>query len=175
MRTRIVRTALAAAAVTAALAVSGCSSPSSAPDVAGGGGTGRDKPQDDDAVRRAWVNCMHQQGQNSVEQDKDGNITFPAAGVGDPAGADGMEAASKLCDAKVPGIHQATQKNDAKFVEQARAFVACARKNGYADIPDPDPKTGVLKFTPTTFNVARWDAIQPACGKLPMPGYSIGE
>ncbi|MDV9190539.1 hypothetical protein R6L23_20350 [Streptomyces sp. SR27] len=175
MRTRIVRTALAAAAVAAALAVGGCSSPSSAPEVAGGGGEGRNKPQDDNAVRQAWVNCMHQQGQNSVEQDKDGNITFPASSVDGPAGADGLDAATKLCDAKVPGIHQATQKNNEKFVEQGRAFVACARKNGYADIPDPDPKTGLLKFTPASFNAARWDAMQPACGKLPMPGYSIGE
>ncbi|MFH8472374.1 hypothetical protein [Streptomyces sp. NPDC018000] len=175
MRTRIVRTVLTAAAVTAALVVSGCSSPSSAPDVAGGDGAGKSKPQDDNAVRRAWVDCMHQQGQNGVEQDKEGNITVPAASADDPAAADGYDAASKACDAKVPGIHQATRKNNEKFVEQARAFVACARKNGYADIPDPDPKTGLLKFTTASFNAARWDAIQPACGKLPMPGYSIGE
>ncbi|MEU9850106.1 hypothetical protein [Streptomyces sp. NPDC047985] len=175
MRTRIVRAVLTAAAVTVALVVSGCSSPSSAPEVAGGGGAGKSKPQDDNAVRRAWVDCMHQQGQNSVEQDKEGNITFPAAGVDDPAADGGFDAASKVCDAKVPGIHQATQEHDEKFVEQGRAFVACARKNGYADIPDPDPNTGLLKFTADSFNAARWDAVQPACGKLPMPGYSIGE
>lgn len=176
MRTEIVRTTvLAAAAVTAALVMSGCSSPAPAPDVAGGDGTEKSKPQDDNAVRRAWVDCMHQQGQNSVEQDKEGNISFPASGTGESSGTDAYDAASKICDAKVPGIHQAVRKNNEKFVEQGRAFVACARKNGYADIPDPDPKTGLLAFSAASFNAERWDAIQPACGKLPLPGYSIGQ
>ncbi|MFE2284508.1 hypothetical protein ACFXDJ_10070 [Streptomyces sp. NPDC059443] len=175
MRIKFVRTVLAAAAATAALAVSGCSSPAPAPEVAGGDGSGKSKPQDDNAVRRAWVDCMHQQGQNSVEQDKEGNISIPASGTGESASTAAYDAASKVCDDKVPGIHQAMQKNNEKFVEQARAFVACARKNGYADIPDPDPKNGILVFSTASFNADRWDSIQPACGKLPMPGYTIGQ
>lgn len=175
MLTKTVRTVLAAAAVTAALVMTGCSSQGTAPSVAGGDGAGKSKPQDDNAVRRAWVDCMHKQGQTSVEQDKDGNITFPATGLDSPGSANGFDAASRACDAKVPGIHQVQQKGDEKAVEQARAFVACARKNGYADIPDPDPKSGILNFTAKSFDSAAWDALQPACGKLPMPGYSIGQ
>ncbi|WP_124284586.1 hypothetical protein [Streptomyces sp. ADI92-24] len=175
MPTKTIRTVLAATAVTAALVMTGCSSQDTAPSVAGGDGTGESKPQDDDAVRRAWVDCMHKQGQTSVEQDKDGNITFPATGVDSPGSANGFDAASKACDAKVPGIHQVQQKGNEKFVEQGRAFVACARKHGYAGIPDPDPKSGILNFPAKSFNTAAWDAIQPACGKLPMPGYSIGQ
>ncbi|ROQ81573.1 hypothetical protein EDD95_1158 [Streptomyces sp. CEV 2-1] len=177
MPTKTIRTVLAATAVTAALVMTGCSSQDTAPSVAGGDGTGESKPQDDDAVRRAWVDCMHKQGQTSVEQDKDGNITFPASGTGvdGPGSANGFDAASKACDAKVPGIHQVQQKGNEKFVEQGRAFVACARKHGYAGIPDPDPKSGILNFPAKSFNTAAWDAIQPACGKLPMPGYSIGQ
>ncbi|MFB6875855.1 hypothetical protein [Streptomyces sp. NPDC056323] len=177
MRTKTIRTVLAATAVTAALVMTGCSSQDTAPNVAGGDGTGKSKPQDDNAVRRAWVDCMHKQGQNSVEQDKDGNITFPATGtdVDSSASANGFDAASKACDAKVPGIHQVQQKGNEKAGKQARAFVACARKNGYADIPDPDPKSGILNFTAKSFDSAAWDAIQPACGKLPTPGYSIGQ
>ncbi|MFI6650956.1 hypothetical protein ACIBI8_25550 [Streptomyces sp. NPDC050529] len=177
MRTKTIRTVLAATVVTAALVMTGCSSDGAAPSVAGGDGTGKSKPQDDDAVRRAWVDCMHKQGQTSVEQDEEGNITFPATGidVDSPGSANGLDAASKTCDAKVPGIHQVQQKGNEKFVEQGRAFVACARKHGYADIPDPDPKTGILVFPARSLNTAKWDAIQPACGKLPMPGYSIGQ
>lgn len=177
MRTKTVRTVLTATAVTAALVITGCSSKETAPSVAGGDGAGNSKPQDDSAVRRAWVDCMHKQGQTSVEQDKDGNITFPASATDadSPGSANGYDAASKVCDAKVPGIHQALPKGNEKAVEQARAFVACARKNGYADIPDPDPKTGILKFPAKSFDSAAWDAIAPACGKLPMPGYSIGQ
>ncbi|KQX55813.1 MULTISPECIES: hypothetical protein [unclassified Streptomyces] len=175
MRTKAVRTVLAATAVTAALMTTGCSSGSEAPAVAGGDGTGRSRPQDDNAVRRAWVDCMHKKGQTSVEQDTDGNISFPAAGVDAPGSATDLETASKACDAEVPGIHQVLEKNNEKFVEQGRAFVACARKNGYADIPDPEPATGVLVFPAKSFDTAAWDAIQPACAKLPMPGYRIGE
>ncbi|SFX78614.1 hypothetical protein OH786_36000 (plasmid) [Streptomyces atratus] len=177
MPTKTIRTVLAATAVTAALMMTGCSSGDAAPNVAGGDGTEKSKPQDDNAVRRAWVDCMHKQGQTSVEQDKDGNITFPASGTDaeSPGSANGLDVASKVCDAKVPGIHQVQRKGDEKAVEQARAFVACARKNGYADIPDPDPKTGILTFPAKSLNTAKWDAIQPACGKLPMPGYSIGQ
>ncbi|MFE0652675.1 hypothetical protein ACFVZH_29285 [Streptomyces sp. NPDC059534] len=175
MRTHTVRAVLAATAVAAALTTVGCSSGSEAPSVAGGDGTGRTKPQDDDAVRRAWVDCMHRKGQTSVEQDKDGNISFPATGVGTAGSADAYDTASKACDAEVPGIHQVLAKDDEKFVAQARAFVACARKNGYAAVPDPEPKTGILVFSAKSFDAAAWDAVQPACGKLPMPGYRIGE
>lgn len=169
MRTKTIRTVLVATAVTAALVMTGCSSQGTAPSVAGGDGAGKSKPQDDDAVRRAWVDCMHKQGQTSVEQDKDGNITFPAAGVDSPGSANGLDTASKACDAKVPGIHQVQQKGNEKFVEQARAFVACARKHGYADIPDPDPKTGILIFPAKSLNNAKWDAIQPPAASSRCP------
>ncbi|MFJ9948197.1 hypothetical protein [Kitasatospora sp. NPDC091207] len=174
MRSRTVRTVLAAAAVTAALAMSGCSSSDPAPRVEGGAATGKGKPQDDGAVRQAWVNCMHQEGQNGVELDKDGNILIPAAGT-DGGSTTGYDTAARSCDAKVPGIHQVKPKNMEKSIEEARAFVACARKNGYPDLPDPDPKTAILTIPRASFDMAKWDAIQPACGRLPMPGYSIGQ
>ncbi|MER8048130.1 hypothetical protein [Streptomyces sp. NPDC094032] len=167
------RVVLAAVAMAAVVTASGCSAEDAAPRVAGDGGTGTSRPQDDDAVRRAWVDCMHTQGQSGVEQDKDGNITIPAAGT-DGGSIDGYEGAAKVCDAKVPGIHQVKSKNDAKFAEQGRAFVACGRKNGYPDLPDPDEK-GILVIPAADFDMAKWDAMQPACGKLPMPGYRIGE
>ncbi|MEV6976638.1 hypothetical protein [Kitasatospora sp. NPDC093806] len=175
MRTRTtVRTVLAATAVAAALVVSGCSSQDEAPRVAGAGSGGSSAPQDDDAVRRAWVDCMHQQGQTGVQQDKDGSITVPAAGTGSGS-ADDYEPAAKICDAKVPGIHQTKQKNNERFVEMARVFVACARKNGYPDLPDPDARTGILNIPGASFDRDKWDAMQPACGNLPMPGYHIGQ
>lgn len=165
---------MAAAAVTAALVMSGCSSQDSAPKVAGDNGSGKSKPQDDSAVRRAWVVCMHGQGQNGVQQDKDGNITIPAAGTGADVDA-AYEAAVKVCDEKVPGIHQALEKNVQKQVEQARAWVECGRKNGYSDLPDPDPKTGILHIPKQSIDWAKWDAIQPACSKHPLPGFEIGQ
>ncbi|MFE4257308.1 hypothetical protein [Streptomyces sp. NPDC056883] len=175
MRSRTGRVLMAAAAVSAALVLSGCSSEEAAPKVAGGDGSGKSKPQDDNEVRRAWVTCMHGQGRNEVQQDKDGNIFTPASGTGGDADVAGYETAAKACDEKVPGIHQAKAKDNQKFVDMARAFVACGRKNGYPDMPDPDPKDGILVFTATSFDAAKWDAVQPACAKLPMPGYRIGE
>ncbi|MFJ6574884.1 hypothetical protein ACIQMY_02860 [Streptomyces sp. NPDC091368] len=174
MRAPIGRTLIAAAAVAAALVMSGCSaSQDEAPKVAGDDGTGGGTPQDDSAIKQSWVSCMHTQGQTQVLLDKEGNIAIPASGTGSaPVG--GYEAAAKLCDEKNPGIHQVQEKNHKKFVDMARAFVACGRKNGYPDMPDPDPKNGTLVFTNETFDAAKWDAIQPACGKLPMPGYRIG-
>ncbi|MFE3766609.1 hypothetical protein ACFXPI_33165 [Streptomyces sp. NPDC059104] len=177
MQNRTGRAVLAAVVVAVALVASGCSEGSSAPRVAGdkGSGSGPGKPQDDNAVRRDWVNCMHGQGQNSVQQDKDGNIFLPATGLGGDASASGYDTASKLCDEKVPGIRQAMEKGREKFVEEARTWVACGRKNGYPDLPDPDPKTGTVVIPTNSFDPAKWDAIQPACSKLPMPGYRIGE
>ncbi|MFC9705238.1 hypothetical protein ACFTWD_31625 [Streptomyces sp. NPDC056943] len=174
MRKCIGRTLIAATAVAAALVVSGCSaSQDAAPKVAGDDGSGSGKPQDDAAIKQSWVSCMHAQGQTQVLLDKEGNISVPAAGTGSaPVG--GYDAAAKVCDGKNPGIHQVQKKNDKKFVDMARAFVACGRKNGYPDMPDPDPKDGILVFTAQQFDAAKWDAIQPACSKLPMPGYRIG-
>ncbi|MFI5864031.1 hypothetical protein [Streptomyces sp. NPDC051546] len=175
MRSRAGRVLMAAAAVSAVLVMSGCSSEEEAPKVAGGDGSGKSKPQDDNAVRRAWVTCMHGQGRNEVQQDKDGNIFTPASGTGVEVDVSAYEAAVKVCDEKVPGIHQAKEKFNQKYVEEARAWVACGRKNGYPDLPDPDPKTGILQIPRLSFDEAKWDAIQPACSKLPAPGYQIGE
>ncbi|MER5503062.1 hypothetical protein ABT096_38620 [Streptomyces sp. NPDC002561] len=175
MRSRSERALMAVAAVTAALVMSGCSSQDSAPRVAGDNGSGPSKSQDDNAIRRAWVTCMHKEGQNQVQQDKDGNIVIPATGTGDDGSVAAYEAAVKVCDAKNPGIQQTTEKTAQKFVEQARAWVACGRKNGYPDLPDPDPKTGILLIPRKSFDAAKWDAVQPACRKLPAPSYQIGQ
>ncbi|MFF4323204.1 hypothetical protein [Streptomyces sp. NPDC001568] len=176
MRSRTGRVLMAAAAVSAALVMSGCSSQEDAPKVAGGDGSGKRKQQDDNEVRRAWVTCMHGQGRNEVQQDKDGNITIPASGTGDvDADFAAYEKAAKVCDEKVPGIHQAKSKLNQKFADEARAWVACARKNGYAELPDPDARTGILNIPRLKFDGAKWDAVQPACSKLPAPSYSIGE
>ncbi|MFF2012353.1 hypothetical protein ACFVWY_25160 [Streptomyces sp. NPDC058195] len=168
------RPLLASAVMAAALLLSACSSDDSAPRVAGDNGTEKAGQQDGAALRQAWVDCMHKQGQTDVGQDKDGNITVPASNVDDTS-AEAYEKAAKVCDAKVPGVQQVTGETQERLVKQARAFVACARKNGYPDIPDPDPRSGIVVFTSTTFDMAKWDAMQPACGKLPMPGYTIGE
>ncbi|MFC9797242.1 hypothetical protein ACFVJI_31950 [Streptomyces sp. NPDC127584] len=175
MRAPIGRTLIAAAAVAAALVMSGgSSSQDEAPKVAGGDGTGGGKPQDDSAIKQSWVSCMHAQGQTQVLINKEGDISVPASGTGSGA-VGGYEAAAKLCDEKNPGISQVQEKNNKKFVDMARAFVACGRKNGYPDMPDPDPKDGILVFTNQSFDAAKWEAIQPACGKLPLPGYRIGQ
>ncbi|MER8034014.1 hypothetical protein [Streptomyces hydrogenans] len=174
MRERIGRTLMAATAVAAALVMSGCSaSQDAAPRVAGDDGSDTGVPQDDAAVKQSWVSCMHARGQTQVVLDKEGNISVPAAGTGSaPVG--GYDEAAKVCDGKNPGIHQVQKKNNKKFVDMARAFVACGRKNGYPDMPDPSPEDGILVFTGQSFDAAKWDAIQPACGELPMPGYRIG-
>ncbi|MFE9566544.1 hypothetical protein ACFYM0_36230 [Streptomyces sp. NPDC006487] len=165
----------AAAAAVVVLALAGCSASAPVPEVAGGERGGQVKPQDDNAVRRAWVDCMHQQGQTSVEQDKDGNIGFPAAST-DSGMPSGYDAAARLCDEKVPGIHQVQQADNAKFLEMARKWVECARKNGYADMPDPDPKEGTVIVPRALFDAVKWDAASRACeAKFPLPGYRIGE
>ncbi|MFE3151204.1 hypothetical protein ACFXJ6_31805 [Streptomyces sp. NPDC059218] len=175
MRNGTRRAVLAVSALAAVLVMSGCSSQDdSAPRIAGDEGSGTSKPQDDNAVRKAWVDCMHKQGQTSVTQDKDGNIAVPAAGTGTGGSPAEYDAAAKTCDAKVPGIHQVQDKNKAKFVELARNFVACARKHGYPDLPDPDPKTAILVIPTASFDAAKWDAIQPACSKFPV-SYRIGQ
>lgn len=175
-RGRSVRGMVAVGAAVAVLALVGCSSKEVAPEVAGAEGAGKGKPQDDNATRKAWVDCMHKQGQTSVEQDKDGNITFPASGT-DSGVAAGFDTASRLCDEKVPGIHQVKQADDTKYVEMARKWVACARKNGYADMPDPDPKDrGTVVIPRAKFDEAKWDAVSKACeAQFPLPGYRIGE
>ncbi|MFD6885345.1 hypothetical protein [Streptomyces sp. NPDC059957] len=172
---RSLRALPAAASAAAVLALAGCSAGSPAPEVAGADRGGKVKPQDDNAVRRAWVDCMHKQGQTSVEQDKDGNIGFPAAST-DTGLPSGYDAASRLCDEKVPGIHQVQQADNAKYVEMARKWVECARKNGYSDMPDPDPKEGVVVIPRAVFDASKWDAAARACdAQFPLPGYRIGE
>ncbi|WP_439678161.1 hypothetical protein [Embleya sp. MST-111070] len=174
LRRSPVGVALAAVAAGMVLAVAGCSSGDSAPKVAGDEGGGKAKAQDDNAVRKAWVDCMHKQGQNSVSQDKDGNITFEAAstGTGLPPG---FETASRLCDEKVPGINQVKHADNAKWVEMSRKWVECARKNGYTDMPDPDPKSGLLAIPKAMFDDAKWGAAERACVQFPLAGYRIGE
>ncbi|MFZ3493792.1 hypothetical protein ACODT5_11325 [Streptomyces sp. 5.8] len=172
---RALPAAASAASAAAVLALAGCSAATPAPEVAGGGGGGQVKPQDDNAVRRAWVDCMHKQGQTSVEQDKDGNIGFPAAST-DSGMPSGYETAARLCDEKVPGIHQVQRADSAKFTEMARKWVECARKNGYPDMPDPDPEEGTVVVPRALFDAAKWDAASSACeARFPLPGYRIGE
>ncbi|MFI5981888.1 hypothetical protein ACIBEA_13530 [Streptomyces sp. NPDC051555] len=176
-RGRAVRGVVAVGAAVAVLALTGCSSQAAAPQVAGaeGAGKGKGKAQDDNAVRKAWVDCMHKQGQTSVQQDKDGNIGFPAAGT-DSGMLSGYDTAGRLCDEKVPGIHQIQKADNAKFVEMARKWVACARKNGYPDMPDPDAEEPVVVIPRAVFNEAKWDAASKACdAQFPLPGYRIGE
>lgn len=175
LRRRSIRVGLVAAAAGTILTVAGCSSDDSAPKVAGDEGAGRAKPQDDNAVRKAWVDCMHKQGQAGVTQDKDGNIAFPAAKT-DTGLEPGFETATKLCDEKVPGIKQAKQADNTKLVEMSRKWVECARKNGYTDMPDPDPKTAIVTVPRAVFDPTKWDAASRACdARFPMAGYSIGE
>ncbi|MFD5145674.1 hypothetical protein [Streptomyces sp. NPDC058401] len=172
---RRLRAVPGAAAAVAVLALAGCSAAAPAPEVAGSDRGGKVKPQDDNAVRRAWVDCMHQQGQTSVEQDKDGNIGFPAAST-DTGLPSGYDAAARLCDEKVPGIHQIQKADSAKFVELARKWVECARKNGYPDMPDPDPEEATVVIPRALFDAAKWDAASRACdAQFPLPGYRIGE
>ncbi|MFF9322479.1 hypothetical protein ACF1BP_29210 [Streptomyces sp. NPDC014735] len=134
-------------AAVAVLALAGCSSGTdSAPKVAGAG-TG--KPQDEGAVKQAWVQCMHEAGQTSVQVNKQGQVEIPAAGAdgdgsgsGGNSGAEAMQKAMTECDAKVPGMQQLANKELPKMVERARQLAVCLRKNGLtvAQVPDPEPK-----------------------------------
>ncbi|MFE4263603.1 hypothetical protein [Streptomyces sp. NPDC056883] len=171
---RILRALPAAAAATALLSLARCSADAPAPEVAGGERGRQATPQDDDAVRRAWVDCMHRQGRTSVEQDEDGAIGLPAASTYRGMRS-GYEDAARLCDEKVPGMHQVKKADTTKFVEMARKWVACARKNGYSEMPDPDPQEAVVVIPRSVFDEARWDAAARACdARLPLPGYRIG-
>ncbi|WP_424215772.1 hypothetical protein ACN20G_26815 (plasmid) [Streptomyces sp. BI20] len=175
------RTAWAAIALTSLLVVSGCSDAREAPRVAGDEGSGKSAsaPRDENAIRKAWVDCMREQGQNGVRQNEDGDIVMDASGLGDPGAgaqgsADGYDEASKTCDTKVPGIRQTRKEVNEKFLAQARDFVACARENGYRELPDPDPASAILVIPRNSFDGAKWDAALVACGKFQV-SYRIGE
>ena len=71
MPTKTIRTVLAATAVTAALMMTGCSSGDAAPNVAGGDGTEKSKPQ------AGWM-ASHL----AVLSDFAGNVRMPVLGSG---------------------------------------------------------------------------------------------
>ncbi|MFJ6655738.1 hypothetical protein ACIQNG_05145 [Streptomyces sp. NPDC091377] len=133
-------------AVCSAVALSACSSGGgNAPDVAGGEGSV--KPQDDGAIRQAWVRCMQDEGQTEVQLGEDGRIQMPMGqteeGAGAGAGSDPLAKAMETCNKKVPGLKQLQDSAiPPEIVEEARGLVTCLRENGLTvkQVPDPDPK-----------------------------------
>lgn len=159
------------------LVVAGCSGGKEAPRVAGdqGGSGGTETGQRDPrAIRQAFVNCMHEQGQSGVSLDDKGNIVLKSNGAGDDTA--GYDQASKICNAKVPGIQQERDARNAKMVKAARKFVACARKNGLPDIPDPDPKDGTVNFKKEP-DMDAFAKVGQLCTKdgQQLPGYTIDQ
>ncbi|MGW7447591.1 hypothetical protein [Kitasatospora sp. NPDC054795] len=169
---RVVGAALVAAA--AALAMVGCSSGAdSAPRVAGVG-TGTGGPKDEGAVKQAWVQCMHEAGQASVQVNKEGQVELPAAGAGAvgsgsgaDAGAAAMQKAMTECDAKVPGMRQIADKDLPKRVERARQLAVCLRNNGLtvSQVPDPEPKFGGNVAIAVDIDPAAFDRAYAVCAK----------
>ncbi|WP_405101633.1 hypothetical protein [Micromonospora sp. NBC_01412] len=123
---------------------------------------------------------MRDEGQTGIEVTEDGKVSFPAAGVqqpgagGDP-GSDAYGQAEKACNAKVPGYQQTRAEDQREYIEKIRAFVKCARENGFPNTPDPDPTTGVLviRTAEQVNELDRWDKAFELCGKLAEP-YSPG-
>ncbi|MFJ8438839.1 hypothetical protein [Kitasatospora griseola] len=159
-------------AAAAALGMAGCSSGAdTAPKVAGGGTV---KPQDEGAIKQAWVQCMHEAGQTSVQVNKKGQVEVPAAGSGEAgsgsganAGADAMQKAMTDCDAKVPGMRQIADKDLPARVEVARKLAVCLRSHGLtvAQVPDPDPKFSGNLAISVDIDVAAFDRAYAICGK----------
>ncbi|WP_372405334.1 hypothetical protein [Streptomyces luteireticuli] len=170
---------MTALAVAAVVSVSGCTAEQKAPDVAGGGGASASgKPKDQRAVRQQWVDCMHQEGQTGVIMGPKGEVQIPAGGAvgksGGGADNSAYDQAEKTCNAKVPGMQQVQEQDKQKAVDQARKYVACLRGNGYADAPDPDPKTGVIVVDPKKWDKAKFGVAAKACTKIPGPGIQVG-
>ncbi|MEG8281262.1 hypothetical protein [Streptomyces sp. AHA2] len=117
---------------------------------------------------------MHEQGQSGVSLDDKGNIVLKSNGAGDDTA--GYDHASKICNAKVPGIQQERDARNAKMVKAARKFVACARKNGLPDIPDPDPKDGTVNFEKEP-DMDAFAKVGQLCTKdgQQLPGYTIDQ
>jgi hypothetical protein len=161
-------------AAVAVLALGGCSSGTdTAPKVAGAR-TSTGKPQDEGAVKQAWVQCMHEAGQTSVQVNKQGQVEIPAAGAdadgsgsGADSGADAMQKAMSECDAKVPGMRQLADKDLPKRVERARQLAVCLRKNGLtiAQVPDPDPKFSGQVAIAVDIDQAAFERAYAICGK----------
>lgn len=160
-------------AAVAVLALGGCSSGTdTAPKVAGAR-TDTAKPQDEGAIKQAWVQCMHEAGQTSVQVNKKGQVEMPAAGSVDgpgsgvDSGADAMQKAMTECDAKVPGMRQLADKGLSKRVERARQLAVCLRKHGLTvtQVPDPDPKFSGNLAIAVDIDVAAFDRAYAICGK----------
>jgi hypothetical protein len=141
-----VRFAAVVIAVGSAVAVTACSSDKGGAPKVAGAGAGGTKAKDQGAVKQAWVQCMHEAGQTSVQVDKDGEVYLPASGTdaGQSSGADALSSAMAACDAKVPGMQQIKDATIRTMVEEARGMAVCLRKNGLSvqQVPDPDPKYG---------------------------------
>jgi hypothetical protein len=159
-------------AAVAALVLAGCSSGTdTAPEVPG---TVSVKPQDEGAIKQAWVQCMHEAGQTSVQVNEQGQISLPAAGMteagsdsGVDSGADALQKAMTECDAKVPGMQQLTEKKVSEMVERARQLAVCLRKNGLtiAQVPDPSPKSGGNLAIAWDIDKAEYERAYAICGK----------
>ncbi|MFF0389376.1 hypothetical protein ACFYS8_11860 [Kitasatospora sp. NPDC004615] len=171
-----VRLAAVAMAIGGAVAMTACSSDKGgAPNAAGAGGGGS-RPQDDGAIRQAWVQCMHEAGQTSVQLTKEGQVSVPAAGAdgGQSAGAEELQRAMTACDAKVPGMQQLKNKAVQGMVEEARGLAVCLRKNGLtaAQVPDPDPKYGGNLAISPDIDSALFQKAFAICGK-DHPGVGV--
>ncbi|MFJ9446792.1 hypothetical protein ACIRRH_33775 [Kitasatospora sp. NPDC101235] len=156
------------------LVVVGCSSGTDAAPRVAGTGTGTVKPQDEGAIKQAWVQCMHEAGQTSVQVNKQGQVEWPAAGAGEAgsgsaadAGAAAMEKAMTACDAKVPGMRQIADKDLPKMVERARQLAVCLRNNELTigQVPDPDAKFGGNVAIAVDIDPAAFERAYAVCGK----------
>ncbi|MFI7498811.1 hypothetical protein ACIBVL_09870 [Streptomyces sp. NPDC049687] len=160
---------------TAVLSLTGCSlvQEDPVPEVAAtdrdGGSTAR--PKDADAIRQAWLRCMHDAGHTELRMGDDGGVRRPAAGpdtAEDAAAgqkAKDMKEDTQKCNAKVPGMQQLQEKLRAGDMKAARGLAACLRENGLPDVADPKPEDGAALTVPQDVDPAAWNKAYGICGK----------
>jgi hypothetical protein len=177
IRTAVVLTLLLA------VAVAGCSRPSSTPGVAtarsGAAASGSPTPSLSDQDRALkFGQCMRDNGVPDFRDPKvgdNGGFGIEAPNGADPAKVD---AAMQKCKQYLPGGGQ-PQKADPQVVEQLRKYAQCMRENGIKNFPDPTDQG--LQVDPNKLGITgrpeddpKYAAAQRTCSKYQPGGPSGG-